>query len=90
MLKNGNMLTRSMFSATIRKVLLELKLNPHCFNTHSFQIGAATSTKQAGISDAHLKALGRWKSPAYLKYVRLSPGDMANLSRNLIPMPDKA
>ena len=86
------MLTRSMFSATIRKVLLELKLNPHCFNTHSFRIGAATSAKQAGISDhdAHLKVLGRWKSPAYLKYVRLSPEDMANLSRNLIPKPDKA
>ena len=33
MLKNGKMLTRSMFNAAIHKVLLELKLNPQCFNT---------------------------------------------------------
>ena len=90
MLQNGKMLTRSIFSAAIHKVLLEVKLNPQCFNTHSFRIGAATSAKQAGISDAYLKALGRWKSHAYLKYIRLSSQDLANLSRNLIPMPVKA
>ena len=58
MQKNGKMLTRSMFNVAIHKVLLELKLNPQSFNTHSFRIGAATSAKQSGISNAHLKALG--------------------------------
>ena len=67
MLQNGKMLTRSMFTAAIHKVLLELKLNPLCFNTHSFRIDAASSAKQAGISVTHLKVLGRWKSHAYLK-----------------------
>ena len=77
MLQNGKMLTRSMFSVAIHKVLLELKLNPQCFNTHSFRIGAATSAKQTEMSDAYLKALGSWKSHAYLKYVRLSLQEMA-------------
>ena len=53
------------------------------FNTHSFRIGAATSAKHAGVSDLHLQALGRWRSDAYLKYVRLSLKDLARLSKSL-------
>ena len=47
-------------------------MDPSKYNTHSFRIGAAASAKQAGVSDSHLKALGRWKSDAYKKYIRLS------------------
>ena len=53
------------------------------FNTHNFRIGVATSAKLVGVSDSHLKALGRWRSDAYLKYVQLSPKDLARLSRFL-------
>lgn len=35
------------------------------YSTHSFRIGAATSAKDAGISDVHV-----WKSDAYKLYVR--------------------
>jgi len=68
-LPNDKMLTRKEFSAALDRVLTELKPNPKHYNKHSFRIGAATLVKQAGMSDAHLKALGRWKSNAYLKYV---------------------
>ena len=53
------------------------------FNTHSFRIGATTSAKHVGMSDSHLKALGRWRSDAYLKYVQLSLKDLARLSKSL-------
>ena len=47
-----------------------------------FRIGAATSPKQAGISESHLIA---WVGgEAIPKYVRLSPQDLANLSKNLV------
>ena len=56
----------------------------HCqFNTHNFRMGAATSTKHVGVSDSHLKALGRWRSDAYLKYVQLSLKDLVRLSKSL-------
>ena len=72
-----------MFRTALKKALKELNLNPSHFNTHSFRIGAATSAKQAGISDSHLKAMGRWRSDAYLKYIRVSSQDMAKLSKTL-------
>ena len=52
-------------------------------NTHSFRIEAATSPKQVAISDSDLKALGRWRSDAYQKYVRLSPQGLAGFSKSL-------
>ena len=82
-LTNRKALTGSMFRTALKKALKELNLNPSSFNTHSFRIGAATSAKQAGISDSYLKAMGRWRSDAYLKYIRVSPQDMAKLSKNL-------
>ena len=83
-LPSNTPLTRARFSTALNKAFQELQMDPCNFNTHSFRIGAATSAKQAGISDYHLKALGRWKSSAYLKYVRLSPQDLANLYKTLI------
>jgi len=82
-LPNFKPLTRAMYSAALANALKELKMDSRHFNTHSFRIGVATSAKRAGISDSHLKALGRWKSDTYLKYIRVSPQDLANLSKAL-------
>ena len=46
-------------------------MDHHQLNTHIFKIGAAISAKCAGVSDLHLKALGRWRHDPYLKYVQL-------------------
>lgn len=80
---DGKNLTRPAFSAALHKALEELQIDSSQFNTHSFRIGAATFAKQAGMSDSHVKALGRWKSNAYQKYVRLSPLDLSRLSKSL-------
>ena len=58
----------------------------HCqFNTHSFRTGAATTAKHVGVSNLHLKALGRWRSDSYLKYVCVCVllKDLARLSKSL-------
>ena len=79
----GKWLTRHAFSKALDKALEELQMDLSQFNTHSFRIGTATSAKQVGTSDSHVKTLGRWKSDAYQKYVRLSPQDLTKLSRSL-------
>ena len=72
-----------MLRTAFKKALKELNLNLSSLNTHSFRIAAATSAKQAGIRDSHLKTMGKWRSDAYLKYVRVSLQDMAKLSKTL-------
>ena len=60
--KNITPLTRAQFKTLISKTLRTAGLNDSEYNTHSFRIGAATTTKAVGIVDAHIQLLGRWKS----------------------------
>ena len=83
LLPNNQSLTRASFSSALNKAFQEIHMDHHQFNTHSFRIGAGTSAKCARVSDSHLKALGRWKSDTYLKYVWLSSKDLARLSKSL-------
>lgn len=62
---DGSYLTRQRFAALVAKALGRAGFNTQHYSTHSFRIGAATSAKDSGISDAHIKMLGRWKSEAY-------------------------
>ena len=39
------------------------------YSSHSFQRGAATAARLAGLSDSEIMILGRWKSDAYCLYV---------------------
>ena len=57
----------------LKDIFDELKLNYCDFNTHSFRIGTATTANQAGISDTHIKTLGRWKSNAFQSYIHTNP-----------------
>ena len=84
-LQDGRKLTRSIFGAELDKILRKLDLQTHQYNTHSFRIGAATCAKQAGITDVHIKKLGRWKSDAYQHYIKTPPQQLANLSKLLLP-----
>ena len=63
-LSDNTMLTRRYFPSALKDTISKLNLDTHSYNTHSFRIGAATSAKQAGISDTQIKTLGRWLSDA--------------------------
>ena len=74
---NDKILTREMFGAALDRMLTQLRLNKEHFNTHSFRIRAATSAKQASMSDIHIKIL---RSNAYQRYMRMSSTDLVVLS----------
>jgi len=82
-LEDGHYLTRSLFGDFLNNLLDKLHLTKDHFNTHSFQIGAASSARAANIPDHQIQMLGRWRSDAYKLYIRTSPTDRANLSKVL-------
>ena len=83
-LKDGTYLTRQQFAALLSHTLLQAGISDKRYTTHSFRIRAATSAKDSGISDVHIKMLGRWKSNAYQLYVRTPKEQLAKLSKQLV------
>ena len=63
--------SRSFFTDRLRLALTSCGLNPSRYKGHSFRIGAASFAADRAMPDAQIKALGRWKSNAFLKYIRL-------------------
>lgn len=69
---NGIPVSTSNFSSTLAKVLQFLDLPTSVYKSHSFRIGAATHAAIRGFSDQQIRIMGRWKSNAFLKYIRIS------------------
>ena len=82
--QNGSYLTRQRFTKVLHSTLQKAGVDDSKYASHSFRIGAATSAKEAGISDVHVKMLGRWKSNAYQVYVRTPSDKLASLSKQLV------
>ena len=81
--EKGMPLTRQIFSSKIDNVLMRLHIDPIQYNTHSFWIDATTTAAQACIADYHIKTLGRWKSDAFQRYIKMPPQELAGLSCQL-------
>ena len=63
---NRKFLTRESLVTRIRAALDISDLDASNYSGHSFRSGAVTTVLEAGISDATIQMLGRWKSDAYL------------------------
>ena len=68
---NGDSLTRYQFVAVLKKCLKIAGVNQFGFTSHSFRIGMATTLSLAGYPDSLIQSVGRWKSDAYKRYVRI-------------------
>lgn len=83
-LEDGRYLTRQRLCSLLDSVLTKLQIDSRKYNTHSFRIGAATTARQANIPDALIQLMGRWKSNAYLTYIKTPPTELAKLSKCLV------
>ena len=68
--KDGSTLSRPRLVISLRKALSEVGMDPSGFNGHSFRIGAATTAARMGVNDSLIQTLGRWKSSAFVRYIR--------------------
>lgn len=64
-------LTRYQFSSVLKKSLSFLGVPNSRFTSHSFRIGMATSCAMEGMPDEQIMKLGKWKSGAYTRYIRI-------------------
>ena len=80
-------LTRVQFKSLLSATLKKAGLDDSQYNTHSFRIGAATAAKAAGISDAHIQLLGRWRSSAFQGYIKTPVQVLTRLSKQLVSAP---
>lgn len=62
-------ITRAEFTTVLNNLSTSLGLAN--IKPHSFRIGAATSACANGVHDDVIQRLGRWKSDAYKRYVRM-------------------
>ena len=63
---------RQYFCGLLTTAIKRCDLNPARYKGHSFRIGAASHAAQGGMYDAQIRVLGRWKSNAFLRYIRIS------------------
>jgi len=68
---DGLPVSRSYFSQRLSTAVQLCGLAPSHYKGHSFRIGAASHAADRGLSDAQIRALGRWKSNAFQRYIRI-------------------
>ena len=61
------------------KGLSEAGFDPLKIAGHSFRIGTGSTAASRGVEDSLIKTLGRWRSSAYLLYVRIPQERLAGL-----------
>ena len=61
----------SYFSDVLRRCVLAAGLPINSYKPHSFRVGGATMAAQKGYSEVQIAEMGRWKSSAFKKYIRI-------------------
>ena len=81
---SGHQLTYETYNAWIKYLIRGVGLDPTNYSTHSLRAGAATQAAQTGLDSHDIKRLGRWRSQAYLTYLRPPPESYATLAPRLV------
>lgn len=69
--EDGKALEPAFFRTTLVAVKLAAGLESLHITSHSFRIGATTFAASRGYSSLQIQAMGRWKSDAFQRYIRI-------------------
>jgi hypothetical protein len=72
LLPNNVHLSPRLFSSFLSSSLSWCNLAGANIKPHSFRIGAATFAASQGYTSSQIRAMGRWNSNAFEKYIRIS------------------
>ena len=78
-------LTYETYNAWIKFLIRQVGLQPANYSSHSLRAGAATQAARTGLGSDDIKRLGRWRSQAYLTYLRPPPESYADFATALVP-----
>ena len=81
--ENGGAPSRAVLVNQVRRALTTAGVEATRFAGHSFRIGTATTAAAHGLDDSTIQTLGRWKSAAFTRYIRLDQQQLARYSRAL-------
>ena len=81
---DGSPLSRTLLVTHLREALSKAGVDAKSYSGHSFIIGAASAAARAGLSDSLIQTLGRWKSSAFMAYIRTPVDDLVAVSGKLV------
>jgi len=81
--RGGHLMTHMRLTTIMRSVLARMGLNHNLYSLHSLRAGAATDAAALGAAAHVIQSLGRWRSAAYMAYLRPTPQAQAAVSRFL-------
>ena len=81
--RDGTPLSRARLCHELRLALMTAGVDTTGYSGHSFRIGAATTAAQVGLTDSFIQTLGRWKSAAFLEYIRSDQSTLISVSARL-------
>ncbi len=80
---DGRPLTRQRLVSTVKDALDKAVVDPGHYSGHSFRIGAATTAAARGLENSTVRTLGRWKSLAYLDYIKIPREQLASYTARI-------
>ena len=82
---SGLDLSYRLYNTIIKRLVRLSGLDPALYSSHSVRAGAATQAARSGLDPDSIKRLGRWRSQAYMVYLRPPPEAYAAFAPFLAP-----
>lgn len=82
--QNGTPLSRAHLVTHLREALSQVGVDMTNYSGHSFRVGAASTAARVGFTDSFIQTLGRWKSAAFIAYIRTPVEDLVSVAARLV------